>query len=130
VADLLRRLAAQGVAQDYISYVLAELEQHPLESTSSEPPPAVAPPPRSTQQVPAEPAVGRSGLSDLTNRELDVLELLAQRLRDKEIAARLSVSTHTVKSHVKSIFQKLQVSDRRQAVVRAHELGLLPPPNR
>jgi len=64
---------------------------------------------------------------DLTNRELDVLELLAGRYSNKEIAARLSVSNETVKAHVRTIYEKLGVHDRREASAAAHARGLLPP---
>jgi LuxR family maltose regulon positive regulatory protein len=56
-----------------------------------------------------------------------VLGLLAARLSNKEIAHRLSVSTETIKQHATNIYQKLQVSGRREAVLRARSLGLLAP---
>jgi len=61
----------------------------------------------------------------LTNREYEILLLLEQRLRDKEIADKLSVSTETVKSHLKNIYGKLDAKDRRDVIVKAVKLGLL-----
>jgi LuxR family maltose regulon positive regulatory protein len=64
-------------------------------------------------------------IEPLTNRELDVLELMAQRLTNKEIAAQLIISSGTVKLHAHNIYQKLDVNGRRQAVAKATALGIL-----
>jgi ATP/maltotriose-dependent transcriptional regulator MalT len=62
---------------------------------------------------------------ELSERELDVLRLLPSSLSQREIAGELFVSFSTVKSHVRSIFRKLGVDSRADAVKRARELGLL-----
>jgi len=62
---------------------------------------------------------------DLSERELAVLRLLPSELTQREISSHLYVSFNTVKTHNKSIFQKLGVSTRREAVRRAQDLGLL-----
>jgi DNA-binding NarL/FixJ family response regulator len=67
----------------------------------------------------------RSPLFDeLTPRELEVLRLIAQGLRNREIAQKLVISEKTVGNHVSNIFTKLQVADRVQAIIRAREAGL------
>ena len=61
----------------------------------------------------------------LTPRELEVLEVLAQGLSNRSIAARLAISEHTVKFHVSSIFAKLGAENRTDAVRRGVRLGLI-----
>jgi LuxR family maltose regulon positive regulatory protein len=76
----------------------------------------------------AEPAPRQAGLIEpLSERELEVLALLAKRLSNKEIAHELSISPMTVKRHTVNIYQKLLVQGRREAVARATALGILPP---
>jgi LuxR family maltose regulon positive regulatory protein len=61
----------------------------------------------------------------LSERELQVLRLIAAGKRNKEIAAALTVTLNTVKKHSSHIYQKLGVDGRTQAVARARELDLL-----
>jgi LuxR family maltose regulon positive regulatory protein len=77
-------------------------------------------PPPLRSSTPSQPLV-----EPLTNRELDVLELLAQRLSNQEIADKLFISSITVKAHLQNIYGKLGVSKRREAVEKAQALGIL-----
>ncbi|MEE4274638.1 MAG: response regulator transcription factor [Thermoleophilia bacterium] len=67
------------------------------------------------------------GLDDLTEREREVLLLVARGLSNHEIAQQLYLSEGTVKTHVKHVFAKLALRDRAQAVILAYESGLIEP---
>ncbi|MCY1456090.1 Transcriptional regulatory protein DesR [compost metagenome] len=62
--------------------------------------------------------------TDLTARERDVLELICEGLADKEIAARLKLAPNTVRNHVATVYSKLDVHSRSEAIVWARERGL------
>jgi LuxR family maltose regulon positive regulatory protein len=64
-------------------------------------------------------------IDPLSDRELEVLRLVAQGLSNEEISKRLFLSVNTVKGHNLRIFGKLQVKSRTEAAARARELGLL-----
>jgi DNA-binding NarL/FixJ family response regulator len=61
--------------------------------------------------------------SELTDREREILALIAQGRRNDEIAAHLCLNIKTVRNHASNIFSKLQVVDRAQAAIRAREAG-------
>jgi DNA-binding NarL/FixJ family response regulator len=63
-------------------------------------------------------------LAELTAREVEVLRLIAHSGRNRQIAERLVITQKTVANHVSSIYSKLQVADRVEAVLRAREAGL------
>jgi len=73
---------------------------------------------------PPQPSALPPGVAELSERELEVLARVGAGLSNAEIAADLVISMATVKTHVRHIFAKLDVRDRAQAIVVAHEAGL------
>ncbi|MGC1952479.1 MAG: LuxR C-terminal-related transcriptional regulator, partial [Gammaproteobacteria bacterium] len=107
MADLLVELQRRRLDTAFVRQLLNALRRDQARPVAS--PSCTLPPSRD----------GRALLwESLTNRERDILELLAQRLQNKEIAARLHISPETVKTHLRNLYQKLNVSTRRQAVAR------------
>ncbi|MCC6315591.1 MAG: hypothetical protein IT337_16455 [Thermomicrobiales bacterium] len=105
---LLEDVAARGVADAYAGRLLLAFGDAPDPHQ-----------PRRTDQ-------SGSPIESLTRREQQILRLLERRLTDREIADDLHISWQTVATHTRHIYQKLQVSGRREAVARARELNLLP----
>ena len=70
------------------------------------------------------PRAEKTPFAELTPREREVLSLIATGIGNAAIATRLSLAPNTVSNHISSIFAKLQVADRAQAIVRAREAGL------
>jgi LuxR family maltose regulon positive regulatory protein len=110
MAILLRRAAAQGIVPDYVARLLSAFESKALEHPTS--------------TVPST-GVALSLVEPLSERELEVLQLMAAGLSNHEIADRLIIGIGTVKSHVHSILGKLNARDRTQALIKAQELKLL-----
>ncbi len=105
---LLSEAAAQAIMPDYVAKLLAAFgaEKQKMEIHSALP---------SAQPL----------IEPLSQRELEVLQLIAQGLSNDEIGKRLFLALDTVKGHNRRIFDKLQVQRRTEAVARARELGLL-----
>jgi LuxR family maltose regulon positive regulatory protein len=114
--DLLRELEKQAEYTQLVQLLLAAFPADKVAPPTTVPTPISIPVSVSIEALP-EP---------LTEREIDVLVLLAGRLSNKEIAQKLIVSVHTVRNHTANIFGKLQVDNRLQAVARARSIGLLP----
>jgi LuxR family maltose regulon positive regulatory protein len=108
MSQLLFEAASRGIMPDYICKLLAAFES---DAQQSEDKPDLSP---------DQP---RNEL--LSQRELEVLQLIAQGLSNDEIGKRLFLALDTVKGHNRKIFDKLQVQRRTEAVARAHEMGLL-----
>jgi LuxR family maltose regulon positive regulatory protein len=118
LADLLGRLASRGVAGVSPDYVEQILQAFASDRSSPRPQPTVSP-------------TAQAGMIELlTRRELQVLEMLAQRMTAQEIAQKLILSDQTVKRHRANIYQKLGVNTRGQAVATAVAHGILPSASR
>jgi LuxR family maltose regulon positive regulatory protein len=102
---LLSEAATRGMMPDYVSKLLAVFEVEKQEPVS---PPAQA------------------LVDPLSERELEILTLIAAGLKNKEIAEQLFISLNTVLYHVKNIYSKLGVKKRTLAIIKARELNLLP----
>lgn len=72
----------------------------------------------------ADAPVRAPAFPELSDRELEVLELIARGMSNQQIVDRLVISPKTVRNHISNIFSKLQVRDRAEAVVRAREAGM------
>jgi len=68
-------------------------------------------------------SISDKAFPELTGREREILELIAQSLNNSEIAQKLTISLKTVRNHVSNIYNKMQVTDRVQAAIRAREAG-------
>jgi LuxR family maltose regulon positive regulatory protein len=111
---LLRATKARGVEVEYVTKLLQELEKDIVRGEAAREDPIFS-------SIGAHPSL----VDPLTERELQVLRLLRTELSAPEIAEQLFVAVSTVRSHTKSIYSKLEVHGRREAVARAEELGLL-----
>ena len=108
MAHLLSEASAHGIMPDYVGKLLAVFKAEEQKSKDKSYQPTAIP------------------LSEpLSQRELEILQLIAQGLSNREISERLFLALDTVKGHNRIIFGKLQVQRRTEAVARAHELGLL-----
>lgn len=111
MARLLRHAASQGIVRGYASQLLAAFGVSGFARMEESPVP-----------LHIQPLI-----EPLTDRELEVLRLLAEGLSNSEIAQRLFISLPTVKSHTRTIYGKLAVHSRREAVTQARTLRMLPP---
>ncbi len=119
MAGLLVRLRRTGVSPDYTGRILQAFSEFTPAAPSQRVQPQMA-------QSATTSATGQwESIEPLTEREREVLALLAQRMSNKEIAQVLVISPQTVKRHAVNLYQKLQASGRREAVANAIRLGLL-----
>jgi LuxR family maltose regulon positive regulatory protein len=108
MVELLRRAAAQGIAVEYARKLLIAFDAWEIERVREDRPAAHTP----------------ALVEPLSDRELEVLRLVAAGLTNREIAKELVIAVSTVKSHTNHIYGKLGVKNRTQAVAQARALGL------
>jgi LuxR family maltose regulon positive regulatory protein len=111
MARLLYDALALGVEPRTIRQLLAAFPAADAEQTPSSKPPIVE----------------TGFVEPLSEREIEVLQLIAEGLTNQEVANQLYLSLHTVKVHARNIYSKLDVKNRTQAVAKAKALGILPP---
>ena len=117
---LLAQAQAEGIAPAYTAKLLAAFQAEAAFTGASTA--ASTPIERTTTTVPSPQPLSEG----LTEREGEVLQLIADGLTNQEIAERLIISLATVKRHISNIYGKLGVTHRTEALVKAHELALLP----
>jgi len=110
--DLLQIAAKQGIALNYVSRIL---EAFPDDEAISTPSPASSPGQREIGEL----------VEPLNEREMTILRYFAGTPSNQEIADELYLSVNTVKWYARNIYSKLGVGNRREAVLSAHELGIL-----
>jgi LuxR family maltose regulon positive regulatory protein len=109
MARLLYKALSQGIAPDYVQRLLAAFTDIEPEQADS-----------LQKQIPES-----DWIEPLSERELEVLKLIAEGLSNQEIASRLYLSLNTVKAHTRNIYGKLGVNNRTQAGSRARALGII-----
>jgi LuxR family maltose regulon positive regulatory protein len=121
-----RTFADEGAAMgDLLSEVLDAQQRGRLDATPSVPMRYLAKLLAALAREDASPAADERLPEPLSERELEVLALVAAGMSNKEIAGRLFVSVTTVKTHINNLYRKLDARSRIQAVARARELGIL-----
>jgi LuxR family transcriptional regulator, maltose regulon positive regulatory protein len=108
VVKLLREAARRGVESQYCARLLREFQR-----------------PKQTRPL-ATIGIQSVLIEPLSERELEILQLLAEGYANREIGDRLYISLSTVKGHISNIFGKLPAKNRTEAVARARQLGILP----
>jgi LuxR family maltose regulon positive regulatory protein len=111
MAELIREVAAIGILPNYTRKLLSAFEAEG-KGMDEETPPSASP-------------ASSSMIEPLSQRELDILRLFKTELSGPEIAQELVIALSTVRTHTKSIYNKLNVNSRRGAIKRAIELGLI-----
>jgi LuxR family maltose regulon positive regulatory protein len=127
MAQLLYQALGQSAAPDYAANLLAAFPDPNAPATSHPQPPvrSAVGSQISRSQSSAPPAAGAELVEPLSEREIEVLQLIAQGLTNPEIAARLYLSLNTIKAHTRNIYGKLDVHNRTQAVAQGRALGIL-----
>ena len=114
--QLLREVSARGFMTDYVDKLLAAFEtEKQANECKSEMPPTLTEGHKGSKTF----------IEPLSQRELEILKLIALGLSNREIGERLFLALDTIKGHNRKIFDKLQVQSRTEAIARARELGLL-----